>query len=144
MVGAICFKHIVEMSNPQDTLFGKRTSTLNKSFSYVYTKADMTRVLMCENHAVRSPCPRIQLSRICISGIVSTEPDEVSQTGQPIPKSAQIDCKHHCWPTSKDCSTFVRHRRCRPTGSIAPGQSNTYLQEGNPQGTWKMGTCSSV
>ena len=41
----------------------EKASTLNKYFSSVYTKEDTTRIPTCENHAVRTPCPRIQLSR---------------------------------------------------------------------------------
>ena len=41
----------------------EKASTLNKYFSSVYTKEDTTLIPTCENHAVRTPCPRIQLSR---------------------------------------------------------------------------------
>ena len=41
----------------------EKASTLNKYFSSVYTKEDTKRIPTCENHAVRTPCPRIQLSR---------------------------------------------------------------------------------
>ena len=41
----------------------EKASTLNKYFSSVYTKEDTTRIPTCETHAVRTPCPRIQLPR---------------------------------------------------------------------------------
>ena len=41
----------------------EKASTLNKYFSSVCTKEDSTRIPTCENHAVRTPCPIIQLSR---------------------------------------------------------------------------------
>ena len=41
----------------------EKASTPNRYFSSVFTKEDTTRIPTCDNHAVRTPCPRIQLSR---------------------------------------------------------------------------------
>ena len=56
----ICELQVDDVTSISDE---KKASTLNKCFSYVYTKGDTTRIPTCENHAVRTPCPRIQLTR---------------------------------------------------------------------------------
>ena len=119
----------------------EKASTLNKYFSSVYTKEDTTRIPTCENHAVRTPCPRIQLSRDdvyrelqALNPTKSAGPDNL----YPIVLKETASTIYNCWPTFKDFSTFVRHRR--GTGSMTTGQRNTYLQEGKPQGTWQLQT----
>ena len=54
---------VLEVDNVTSISDEEKASTLNKYFSSVYTKEDMTSIPTCDDHTIRTTCPIIQLSR---------------------------------------------------------------------------------